>query len=539
MLTITLENFKGISAPVTISIRPLTIMFGKNSAGKSTVVQALHYAREVFESSNFNADRTEIGGSAVDLGGFLNLVNNHSPNKVLRIRFDLDISSWEPFPRYENLDFINHYSQFTPSDDLDNEAREYLKTSVLTSEILVGRDLSEKFNKLVENAEFDESGQVSVEFSVQWSETLEKPVLTHYQTWISGEPAGRIQTALDEKSIIYEINANHRLLWDDEDLERNSEPIWQQLSILWSGSGKYTSLPQWGIPLYVFPNSETGNSSVGHQTVSQMIVAPGDLVRSWLNKFRYLGPLREIPPRSFQPSLTENKSDWANGLAAWRELYTDDSLAELWVSSEGLHRLKTGYYLKVYKYREIPADSNFMYALENNTVFDDIADTGEEIKKYPLKKKIVLVEERSGLEVAPHDVGVGISQVVPVIVAAFSFEPRIIAIEQPELHLHPAIQAELGDLFIQAAIGDFTNFFLLETHSEHLILRILRRIRECAEGDIENTGSPQIKPDHVQLMYIEPTKDGTVFYDLPITEEGDFAETVPGGFFAERAKELF
>jgi predicted ATP-binding protein involved in virulence len=43
MLTsITLENFKGFSRPVTITLRSLTIMFGKNSAGKSTIVQPLH-----------------------------------------------------------------------------------------------------------------------------------------------------------------------------------------------------------------------------------------------------------------------------------------------------------------------------------------------------------------------------------------------------------------------------------------------------------------------------------------------------------------
>lgn len=71
---ITLENFKGISQSATIPLRPLTIMFGKNSAGKSTVVQALHYASEIFERNNLNADRTLLGGASVDLGGFRNLV---------------------------------------------------------------------------------------------------------------------------------------------------------------------------------------------------------------------------------------------------------------------------------------------------------------------------------------------------------------------------------------------------------------------------------------------------------------------------------
>lgn len=102
----------------------------------------------------------------------------------------------------------------------------------------------------------------------------------------------------------------------------------------------------------------------------------------------------------------------------------------------------------------------------------------------------------------------------------------------------PAMQAELGDLFIESALGDSKNFFLIETQSGHLILRNLHRIREQADGEKENPNSPELTPADVQLIYIEPTQDGTVFYDLPVTEEGDFEKNVPGGFFAERAKEL-
>ena len=45
---ITIENFKGIREPVRIELKPITLLFGPNSSGKSTIVQALHYAREIF-----------------------------------------------------------------------------------------------------------------------------------------------------------------------------------------------------------------------------------------------------------------------------------------------------------------------------------------------------------------------------------------------------------------------------------------------------------------------------------------------------------
>lgn len=59
---LTLENFKGIREPVRIEFAPVTLLFGPNNAGKSTVVQALHYAREIFERGNADPGRTLLGG---------------------------------------------------------------------------------------------------------------------------------------------------------------------------------------------------------------------------------------------------------------------------------------------------------------------------------------------------------------------------------------------------------------------------------------------------------------------------------------------
>ena len=63
---ITIENFKGIRERVKLDFRPITLLFGANSAGKSTILHALHYAREVFERHNLDAEsheekRTRLG----------------------------------------------------------------------------------------------------------------------------------------------------------------------------------------------------------------------------------------------------------------------------------------------------------------------------------------------------------------------------------------------------------------------------------------------------------------------------------------------
>jgi uncharacterized protein YllA (UPF0747 family) len=133
-----------------------------------------------------------------------------------------------------------------------------------------------------------------------------------------------------------------------------------------------------------------------------------------------------------------------------------------------------------------------------------------------------------------------------VLINSFASTNQLIAIEQPEIHIHPRLQAELGDVFIESALGENKNTFLLETHSEHLILRILRRIRETTEGEMDDwpevlrKACPNgIRPEDVAVLYVEPGEDGAKVIELPVTPDGDFAKPWPGGFFAERDDELF
>ncbi len=108
------------------------------------------------------------------------------------------------------------------------------------------------------------------------------------------------------------------------------------------------------------------------------------------------------------------------------------------------------------------------------------------------------------VDLQPQDVGVGISQVVPVIVTALDGKGWLLVIEQPELHLHPRLQAELGDLFIQAAKGETAHTLLLETHSEMIPLRIMRRIRNTVEGSL-TPHIPAITSADVAIYYVRST----------------------------------
>lgn len=138
----------------------------------------------------------------------------------------------------------------------------------------------------------------------------------------------------------------------------------------------------------------------------------------------------------------------------------------------------------------------------------------------------------------PHefdDVGSGFSYLFPILAALWAGTWSII--EQPELHLHPAAQCDLADVFIAAK--NLGHAALIESHSENLLLRILRRIRETTEGQIKDK-TLQIAPDDVAVLYFDPQADGkTKVKQLRISRGGDFIDRWPAGFFEERSKELF
>jgi predicted ATPase len=125
------------------------------------------------------------------------------------------------------------------------------------------------------------------------------------------------------------------------------------------------------------------------------------------------------------------------------------------------------------------------------------------------------------------------------VVAAQDASASVVCIEQPELHIHPSVQVGLGDLFIDGAMNKGLSF-LIETHSEHLILRLLRRIREAADhGDAKaNSGQP-LTTNSIGVNYLCKEGDRVTVTLLPVNIEGDFDKPWPRGFFEERGPELF
>jgi len=122
---------------------------------------------------------------------------------------------------------------------------------------------------------------------------------------------------------------------------------------------------------------------------------------------------------------------------------------------------------------------------------------------------------------------------MPVVIGALAREASILAVEQPELHIHPRLQIALGDLFVHAAKQRKT--LLLETHSEHLMLRLLRRIRETNEA--EESSEYSLTAHDLQVLYVECVDGETRIAPLRVSESGRFVDRWPHGFFDERFEE--
>ena len=102
----------------------------------------------------------------------------------------------------------------------------------------------------------------------------------------------------------------------------------------------------------------------------------------------------------------------------------------------------------------------------------------------------------------------------------------------------PALQADLGDVFLHSALGENRNRFLIETHSEHLLLRIMRRMRQTAAGELPE-GIPKIQPKDVMVLFVEPDGPRSIIREMPLNEYGDLVKAWPGGFFEEGLREVF
>ena len=563
-----IANFKAFAATQRVPLKPITLIYGANSAGKSSVIHALALTHHAIETGNLDAQRTQIGGESIDLGGFRQYVHGRAEDvherekgRQVELGFELD-------PRR-----------------LSGRVAKLLRSArEVVVELAIG-----------EGRAGNREGGIRVE---------------RFEMKVDGEPLLSMIERAGELLILSQLHHSHPVFREllmmamaaHDIREKDFSALSKMLDALVPGitARSHGLFPRVEEESEGSEAEEEGSEDPVRaallRALRELMGGLGTVLEEEIRRLRYLGPLRSYPPRHLAFSQHHDPNWFAGGGYAWDVVRTNENVRKrvnAWLGDA--NRLKTPYELKVRDLlpaevvsEKLPAKlhkvlydfaASLLEGIEPGKMIDlsllanqvseriakfdpnnpdgtipeiealvaaasDEGTVSERWAKELIKAQaeelqdLVLIDKNKKTTVSHRDVGIGVSQVLPVLVSAYASENELLAIEQPEIHLHPALQAELGDVFLESALGESGNTFLIETHSEHLLLRILRRIRETTDGELPQ-GVPEVHPEHVAVLYVEPGREDTEVLHIPVTADGEFERPWPNGFFAERAEELF
>ena len=138
------------------------------------------------------------------------------------------------------------------------------------------------------------------------------------------------------------------------------------------------------------------------------------------------------------------------------------------------------------------------------------------IQKSPTSAAVTLV-----------DMGYGLAQFLPVLVLCYyAPEGSTLILEQPGIHLHPMVQSQIADLLIEV-VNERNLQILVESHSEHLLTRLQRRIAE-----------KQIDQNNVALYFCRNNEGVSTIEKLDVDESGDI-KNWPENFFGDVMGDMF
>lgn len=439
-----IQNFKAWKDTDRIRLAPLTVFFGGNSAGKTSIIQLLLMLKQTAESP----DRKRVlhpgdQHTPVELGTFHDMVFGHDPNS--RISFGL---TWELRPPLS-------FSDVKTDQDYNGEAISFFAR--------IGADKGRQDRLFVESMHY----------------TLGDPKGVGLRVGMVSKGEGKEEYRLDFS---------------------NYKPVRNQ------GRG-------WGLPapirFYGFPNE-----AIGYYQNTGFVADLALALEQQLKQIHYLGPLRGYPSRSYV---------WSGEVpehVGWR----GERAVEALLAARD-RRINVGYKKKTYDFvTTIARWLREMGLIESFSV----RPIAEHRKEYEVRVKTV----GSPHEVSLTDVGFGVSQVLPVVVESF-YAPAnsTLIFEQPEIHLHPKVQVAMADLFIEATLAreggkDRNIQFIVESHSEHFLRRLQRRIAE-----------ERLKPTEVAIYYCERGNQGALLRELKPDEYGRIQDW-PRDFFGDIGEEV-
>lgn len=504
------RNYKAFASG-EINFKPITILLGANSVGKSSIIQLILM---LLQSANDKDDLSalKLNGEIVSLGNITNIFRNRDTGQPLQLSIGLDKEykewiqmnimkslykrlEWE----YRSLDRLG-FSKI--SEELKNKNfNTYIETSESNfyticdlieqgykefehlyslfdynpfierkNEFIKTYEILQQINHIVSH--LSNNLQCIIELGYNSANRSKTNILYIRKLSICSKNTEKlkfirileiqIEKPLSRPSYIIKseiITQKYISLLNDEFHKYKNRIISNVRNNIFSyfdanlGDNFLFSTQDHYLPLplrYAMEILQTALSSIENE------LEIGDI--------NYVSPLRAYPKRYYSLDKTKKPKSL--------DTLDGDSIAEVLKNNEGL-KWKVNNWLNHFK------------------VAVDVHIIEEVIHK--------LKVQQNNLQLDITDVGFGISQILPVIVQGFFTAPgSLTMIEQPEVHLHPKMQADLADLFIDIALPSkdgkrkCQKYLLIETHSEYLLKRLRRRIADKT-----------ISADDVGIYYIE------------------------------------
>ncbi len=492
MLTeIELTRFQGFNTKTTIPLKPLTLIFGPNASGKSSIIRSILLGQQSIKRPHIGLPGThgfQYEGEITSLASFENVVFEHKENSTFSLKFKVS-------------DIVNRLGGVSTrsNEGLSRHTIEDL-VKALSVEWLVSSKDPIRMCKIVFDFKKTQT-PLSLTFTrvANSGNNVRVVKLEHegVQEFLPLLKEIRRPSQMDRFSLgnsefdtEEEVSSFHSSLEED-----NVEQILSDTRFIFRGNFPWVM------------SGESEASQIVRQLSSLLRFAEFQTSRH-LAGFHHIGPLREISKRlTYEAGVILDESFDENSATSTNSPET--------VVSEWLSNLTAG------RYKFSPVE---FYA--------------NEVKFLGSLRSQILIDNHTNTPVTFADVGVGLSQVLPILQNLASYRSgrnKALLIEQPELHLHPRMQANVADLFVDFLQQNSQAQVIAETHSEAMLLRIQRRIREGT-----------LNPDLVQIIYVDRANAegspemsrGNFAFPLPIDAAGDFIMPMPNSFSSQRFEDL-
>lgn len=455
------QDVKCFSGMHDIPLRPLTILVGENSTGKSTLLALYRIAWNIaygFDSANFNKDPF-ILGAYEEIANYRRGKAGRAEEFVVGLTVPMQRNSSKPSPQKKTGYFKEHVgtelsirSHFKPKSGQPNE-----------------------YKRVYECGHFSLTAEFARDKSAQPRWTVATP---------KGKSHLNIELPNMHAHIVPQIMLMVYVL--HEELAPGSHQVFANLT------NRERTGPR-DEPL--FDEQDTNALVWIVQNIHDNTLLP-----DWTRPYA-MAPIRSKPKRTYDPVADMPDPEGAHVPNALVKALRDDRQVK----------------------NDLRAEINRFGAEAG--LFQDIA-----VKKFdkrqssPFQIKIKIGTTSYNM----IDVGYGISQVLPVLVDTVRSRNSTLLIQQPEVHLHPKAQAQLGSFF--ARMTHEGRRFMIETHSDYLLDRIRMEVRK---GEF-------LAPDDVAILFVDRQNNTSKFHDISLDKQGNLVNAPSGyrAFFEDEMQNL-